>query len=91
MLWLIERCDMIMTDSGGLQKEAYFFKKNSITLRDETEWKELVDNKFNVLTGANKTKIINAYFGFKFNNNFTTGLYGKGNSSQIVINKLISY
>jgi UDP-GlcNAc3NAcA epimerase len=91
MLWLIERCDMIMTDSGGLQKEAYFFKKNSITLRDETEWKELVDNKFNVLTGANKTKIINAYFGFKFNKNFTTGLYGKGNSSQIVINKLISY
>lgn len=91
MLWLIERCDMIMTDSGGLQKEAYFFKKNSITLRDETEWKELADNKFNVLTGANKTKIINAYFGFKFNKNFTTGLYGKGNSSQIVINKLISY
>jgi UDP-GlcNAc3NAcA epimerase len=91
MLWLIERCDMIMTDSGGLQKEAYFFKKNSITLRDETEWKELVDNKFNVLPGANKTKIINAYFGFKFNKNFTTGLYGKGNSSQIVINKLISY
>ncbi len=43
MVWLISNCSLVMTDSGGLQKEAYFFKKHCITLRDETEWVELVD------------------------------------------------
>ncbi|MEA3383322.1 MAG: UDP-N-acetylglucosamine 2-epimerase (non-hydrolyzing), partial [Campylobacterota bacterium] len=38
MVWLIDNCSLVMTDSGGLQKEAYFFNKQCITLRDETEW-----------------------------------------------------
>ena len=42
-----------MTDSGGLQKEAYFMNKYCITLRNETEWVELVKNKYNTLVGSN--------------------------------------
>ncbi len=61
MVWLINHCGLLMTDSGGLQKEAFFFKKTCITLRDETEWVELVDNQCNVLVGADKERIINAY------------------------------
>lgn len=38
MIWLLQNCSFVMTDSGGLQKEAFFFKKQCITLRDETEW-----------------------------------------------------
>ena len=61
MIWLIDNCSLVMTDSGGLQKEAYFFQKQCITLRDETEWIELVNNSFNNLAGADKTKIINVF------------------------------
>ena len=93
MVWLIDNCDFVMTDSGGLQKEAYFFNKQCITLRDETEWIELVENGFNVLVGADKDKILNAC------NNFikSTGradkmnLYGPGNACSIITKSLINF
>ena len=49
------------TDSGGLQKEAYFMGKTCITLRNETEWVELLENGWNVLTGYDVEKIVNAF------------------------------
>lgn len=60
MLQLIAHSRLVMTDSGGLQKEAYFFNKYCITLRDETEWVELVNNGYNTIVGADKNKIIAA-------------------------------
>lgn len=89
MVWLIKNSTLVMTDSGGLQKEAYFFEKPCITLRDETEWIELVNNKFNVLVGADKKLIIEAYRSFKFNENFTVELYGGGKASQKIVNTLL--
>ena len=49
MIDLLDKCKIVITDSGGLQKEAYFFNKFCITLRDTTEWVELIENEVNIL------------------------------------------
>jgi UDP-GlcNAc3NAcA epimerase len=60
MMALLGRCSAVITDSGGLQKEAYFAGKPCITLRDETEWTELVTRQCSVLVGAEPARIIDA-------------------------------
>ncbi len=58
MLWLEKNAKVIITDSGGMQKEAFFFKVPCVTIRDETEWVETVEMGANVLVGTLKEKII---------------------------------
>ena len=87
MVELIKNSRLVMTDSGGLQKEAYFFNKYCITLRDETEWVELVNNNFNTIVGANNKNIINAFD--KIKNKILKSnikLYGDGNASNKIVN-----
>ncbi len=60
MIVLLENCRGVFTDSGGVQKEAYFFQKPCVTLRQETEWIELVTSGYNVLAGADYDRIIAA-------------------------------
>lgn len=60
MLLLEQRASFILTDSGGVQKEAYFFQKPAITLREETEWVETLENGCNRLTPADPAEIVNA-------------------------------
>jgi len=94
MVWLIDNCKLVMTDSGGLQKEAFFFQKPCITLRDETEWIELVDNGFNTLVGANKTQIVSAYRKIvdqKTIPDYTLNLYGGGNASERIVKVLLNH
>ncbi len=92
MIWLLDNCDMVLTDSGGLQKEAYFFNKACITLRDETEWIELVYNKYNVLVGADKEKILTTYKNSEllFSNDYSKNLYGGGKASEEIVKILYS-
>lgn len=89
MVYLIKNASMVLTDSGGLQKEAFFFEKPCITLRDETEWVELIENRFNVLAGADKNKILKFYTDFKFNEDFSIDLYGNGLASEKILTELI--
>ena len=94
MVWLIDNCSLVMTDSGGLQKEAYFFQKPCITLRDETEWVELVEAGANILAGADKEKILNAFYHISNNHSAntqiynSTNLYGDGKASEKIIKTL---
>ena len=91
MIWLIDNSTCVMTDSGGLQKEAYFFDKNCITLRDETEWVELVEVGANKIVGAEKDMIIMAFEeSIKTKNfKFDSGLYGDGRASERIVSELI--
>lgn len=90
MVWLIDNCKIVITDSGGLQKEAFFFQKPCITLRDETEWVELVENNFNILCGSNIDTIYNSYKNHIFNENFNLNLYGNANASKKIVSLLLS-
>ncbi len=85
MLALLENCSLVMTDSGGLQKEAYFFNKYCITLRDQTEWVELVEAKANSIVGADKSKILTAYHTYKkLKLAAPKPLYGEGNAAELI-------
>ncbi|MFK8038850.1 MAG: non-hydrolyzing UDP-N-acetylglucosamine 2-epimerase [Crocinitomicaceae bacterium] len=89
MIELIKNSELVMTDSGGLQKEAFFFKKNCVTMRDQTEWVELLENGVNVLVGAVKDKI-ESEFKIMLNksSDFSKNLYGNGKASANILNKL---
>jgi UDP-GlcNAc3NAcA epimerase len=79
----------ILTDSGGIQKEAYFLKIPCITLRNETEWLETVDMGVNILTGSNSDKIVDA--ANSFNPHFPDSTdFGNGTASTYIANKLKS-
>ena len=90
MLDLLQNCGIVITDSGGLQKEAYFFNKYCITTRTETEWVELVKNGFNFVTGIERKEIIkNAanFFGKEINK--TSNLYGNGYAADTIVDVLL--
>ena len=87
MVYLLNHCKIIITDSGGVQKEAFFFKKPCVTLRDETEWVELVENGFNIIAGANKQKIKDATEKLLTKKmNFNKNLYGNGKAGPLIVN-----
>lgn len=81
MLALEKNAKKIITDSGGVQKEAYWLKVPCITLRENTEWVETVKEKWNVLTGSDEKKIIKAIKGFNPPKK-SRKLFGSGNSAK---------
>ncbi len=92
ILYLLDQCQMIMTDSGGMQKEAYFFHKPCITLRNETEWTELLAPGYNKLCGSDPKNILDAFHHFLNKPPmFADGLYGKGNASAIIAEAFQDY
>ena len=92
MVWLLKNCELVMTDSGGLQKEAYFFEKYCVTMRDETEWVELVEKGFNVLAGSEPTRIISSVNVMisKNKEGFENRLYGNGDAGEKILDTLLS-
>lgn len=85
-------CDLVLTDSGGVQKEAYFFQKPCIVLRQETEWVELVNTGAAILADANQVTIEKAAQHFRKNVwNAPSDLYGDGKSARFIINKVLQF
>ena len=83
MIMLLKSCNLVITDSGGVQKEAFFFGKHCITLREQTEWVELVENGFNILVGSDTEKLKQAFEFFKTKkSDFSVDLYGKGQAAE---------
>lgn len=90
MLYLLKHCHLVITDSGGLQKEAFFMSKPCVTVREQTEWVELIDQGVNVLTGANYQNI-RQYTEIMLNKklDFSLNLYGNGKAGKKIIAELI--
>ena len=90
MLILLKNCGLVMTDSGGLQKEAYFMNKYCITLRNETEWVELVKNKYNTLVGSNLNRINKSFLKY-FSKNLDNKIefYGGGKATYNIVKFLL--
>ena len=87
MITLENAARMILTDSGGIQKEAYWLKVPCITLRDETEWVETVESGWNILSGADRARIIEAVHAFKVPTDHPP-LYGDGKAAEKIISTI---
>ncbi|MDP2792328.1 MAG: UDP-N-acetylglucosamine 2-epimerase (non-hydrolyzing) [Rectinemataceae bacterium] len=87
MIALEATCELVLTDSGGVQKEAFFFDKPCVTLRDATEWVELVDSGWNTLVGADTDKIVQAVRAAKIPLE-KPALYGDGACAEKVAREL---
>ncbi|MFV2049833.1 non-hydrolyzing UDP-N-acetylglucosamine 2-epimerase [Metabacillus sp. YM-086] len=87
MLSLEKNAKKILTDSGGVQKEAYFVKTPCVTLRDETEWVETLHQDANILVGADTNKILEAVQA-PCHSDYPP-IFGDGNTSEKIV-KMIS-
>ncbi len=86
MHWLLQNCAMVMTDSGGVQKEAFFHGKACVTLRDETEWIELVHSGVNKLAAPGSAYIPDVVAEMtKLKINPSLNLYGDGNAGKKIV------
>lgn len=90
MLMLEENSKMIVTDSGGVQKEAYFMGKPCITMRDETEWVETVKSGWNVVVGTDKEKILYNIKNFKPSKT-QEPIFGDGKASYKILDMINGY
>jgi UDP-GlcNAc3NAcA epimerase len=90
MIMLEKHAALIMTDSGGVQKESYFYHKPCIILRPETEWVEIVENGSAVICDADRSKILEAFHQFREHppRSFPP-LYGDGKAAWFICDKLL--
>jgi UDP-GlcNAc3NAcA epimerase len=90
MITLLKNCALVISDSGGLQKEAFFFRKYCITIREQTEWVELVDNGYNIIAGTNQKTIFESAKSL-IHKPFpeVINLYGNGNACNIICKYLL--
>jgi len=92
MLVLEENSRVILTDSGGMQKEAFFLGVPCVTLREETEWVETVGVGFNVLAGADKEKIVaHTQKASQLQKISVENIYGKGDAAEKIVGVLLDF
>lgn len=86
---IIKNSELVITDSGGLQKEAYFCRKICLTLREATEWTELVDAGLNLL--CSPENLLQKYQGLKVANLHFPNFYGEGNAADIIVEGIAKF
>lgn len=92
MIVLESNCKLVATDSGGLQKEAFYFKKPCIIFRKETEWVEIVECGAAVLVDADENAILNAYDLLQSNKNLSyPQLFGNGKTAEFICEEIIKH
>ena len=90
MIALERHAQLVMTDSGGVQKEAYFFKKPCIILRPETEWVEIVETGNAILADADESRIMQAWKHFKDNPPTTfPEIFGDGHAAEFMLKQIL--
>lgn len=90
MLGHLQQCQFVVTDSGGMQKEAYYFGKKCVTVRDETEWTELVEAGVNRVVGAEEAAILAAFEWAVEPLPVLPRLYGSGLAGEAIVEALTS-
>jgi UDP-N-acetylglucosamine 2-epimerase len=90
MLMLLQNAALLLTDSGGMQKEAYFFAVPCLTLRPETEWVETVAAGWNVLVGADQTAIVATTTAHVWPQSDPAPVFGDGYAAEKIISLLYS-
>ena len=91
MLMLLKNAEKILTDSGGVQKEAYIFGIPCITMRNNTEWIETVESGWNVIVGADKKKITESILkSSPIPNSSPSELFGDGKTAEKIVNLLLN-
>ena len=89
MIQLIKASKLVMTDSGGLQKEAYFFERPCVTLREETEWVELIDGGFNSLCKPDSASLKSTVEEMLSRPlDYSNSLYGDGKTGRFILEKI---
>ena len=92
MLKLLNHCQLVLTDSGGLQKEAFYCKKMCVTIRNETEWTELVKAGGNIVAGTSVNGILVAFAKcLTCEGKFTGNYFGNGNAAEIMTTEILNY
>ena len=91
MTALENHATMIVTDSGGVQKEAYFHRKPSLILRPETEWVEIVEQGAAMLCDADKERIVEAYGVMKERRLDFPPLFGDGHTAEFILRRMLEY
>jgi UDP-GlcNAc3NAcA epimerase len=90
MIALETNCSMVITDSGGVQKEAFFYRKPSLILRSETEWTEIVDCGAAIICNADEDKIISSFQ--KYNTqkpSLFPDIFGNGKSAEFICKQIL--
>jgi UDP-GlcNAc3NAcA epimerase len=91
LMGLLEGCSNVVTDSGGLQKEAYYAKKQAAVIMPDTGWKEIIESGWNQLVPGNAAKELlprileNKFIAYPDN------LYGDGNAAKVIVKNIMSY
>lgn len=91
MLLLEKNAAVVMTDSGGVQKESFFFSRPCVVFRDSTEWVEIIEHGAGVLSGADRERIVSAYDAMRSGHVTFPELFGDGNAAVHILDTILDY